>query len=645
MTTRRTSLHPHVEVRRDVKVAMRDGVRLAADIYRPSGPSRGGMESSATLLLRTPYSRLRIGPDYAEWFARHGYSVVVQDVRGTFDSEGTFDFLVNEAEDGADTLEWIDAQSWSNGRVGTWGNSYSSFTQLAAATQGPSNLRSMIPSQSASRALSSSVRHGGAFELRWFAWALWHSALNSRDGLFRTPATRAAISRSGPDIRGLFERRALQAEETHLKEVPSYLAWLQRLIDMTGEEEFWASPALAPVDHVDSLPPCSILLIGGWYDSYARGSIELYEALSSNPNLDVHLLMGPWVHGAESPQSSEAGGIDLGARAAVRDVRALHLRWFDRTLRDLPGDATVLESDVDAERDHPVRYFMMGGGAGAPTSSGRLHHGGRWVATENWSDRGVREETLFLHRGGFLDAARPSSDGGSTTYVFDPERPVPSIGGGVSSLDEFEPLPPGYSTHDRAGGTKRLRHILAPGGFDQVETASILGCTAPFLPLALRPDVLVFRTEPLLDDLEIAGGAVVVLHVQSSSIDTDFTAKLIDEYPTSEDLPNGFALNLSDSIVRLRYRNGGNDDVVGPDEVVAVRIELYPTANRFVAGHRIRLDISSSNYPRFDVNPNTGAARGVSRTVACAVNSVHHSATYPSSIVLPVRAAGPKEGL
>jgi uncharacterized protein len=626
-------------VARHLEVEMRDGIHLATDVYRPVGVDGQELGPSPTLLLRTPYSRLRMGPEYAEWFTEHGYSVVLQDVRGTFDSEGDFDFLVHEAEDGADTLAWIDEQSWSNGRVGTWGNSYSSFTQLAAATQGPRNLRSMVPSQSASRAWESSVRHGGAFELRWLTWALWHSVLNGQRGLFETPEIRAAISRAEPSIRDWLQRQVIRPEETHLREVPSYLGWLERLMSATGDEEFWRSPAFAPADHVHAMPPCSVLLIGGWYDSYARGTIELYEALSANADLDVHLMMGPWVHGGESPESSFAGDVDLGPRAAVRDLREFHLRWFDRTLRDTCDVAGSVDADLDPGRGDRVKFFVMGRGSGAPTSAGRLHHGGHWVSTTSWSQRGVEPQDWYLHPRGVLARSVPDIDQSSTTYAYDPDHPVPSIGGNVSSLDELEPLSDGFTTHDAAGGTKRLRHILTPGGFDQTETPAILGARPPHLPLAVRSDVLVFRSEPLADDLELLGAAIVTLHVASSAVDTDFTAKLIDEYPRSRNLPSGYALNLSDSIVRLRYRRGGHDDFIEPDQVVEVRIELYPTANIFAKGHRIRLDVSSSNYPRFDTNPNTGDPQTASRRRTIAANTVHHSRAYASRVEIPVRIA------
>lgn len=626
---------------RHLKVAMRDGVHLATDVYRPVGAGGEEQAPSATLLLRTPYSRLRMGPEYAEWFAQHGYTVVLQDVRGTFDSEGDFDFLVHEAEDGADTLAWIDEQSWSNGRVGTWGNSYSGFTQLAAATQGPRNLRSMVPSQSASRAWQSSVRHGGAFELRWLAWALWHSVLNGQRGLYATPDVRSAISRAGPSIRDWLQRQEIRPEETHLREVPSYLGWLQRLMGATGEESFWSSPAFAPADHVDAMPPCSVLLIGGWYDSYARGTIELYEALSASADLDVHLMMGPWVHGGEAPESSVAGDIDLGSRAAVRDLRDLHLRWFDRTLRDMSHAASSSDADIDSGGHDPVKFFVMGRGSGAPTGEGRLHHGGHWVSTSSWSQRGATWQDWYLHSQGLLARVAPDLEQSSTTYIFDPDHPVPSIGGNVSSLDELEALPDGFVTHDLAGGTKRLRHILAPGGFDQTETSTILGARPPYLPLAARRDILVFRSDPLVDDLELVGGAVVTLYVASSAVDTDFTAKLIDEYPRNGDLPSGYALNLSDSIVRVRYRNGRHDDFVEPHQIVEVRIELYPTANIFARGHRIRIDVSSSNYPRFDTNSNTGEPQATSRRRQVSANTVHHSREYASRVDLPVRSAKP----
>lgn len=614
----------------DVRVPMRDGVHLATDVYLPRSERGQLSDPVPTLLLRTPYGKRYADHGWGRWFARRGYAVVIQDVRGTFGSEGEFALLVNEAEDGADALAWIDAQPWSNGEVGTWGNSYAGFTQLAAATQGPPNLRSMVASQCASQAWRSSIRHGGAFELRWLAWAFWHAAINPASSA--DPATRHALGLAATATRDVLAQLPLRPGESPLRLVPAYERWLMRMLREADEEDFWLSPALAPARFAERMPASSVLLVGGWYDSYARSTVELYEALSCQDHLEVKLLMGPWVHGQPSLEGSLAGDIDLGPDARIGDLRELHLRWFGETL----GRDHSASSSGDTVDDHPVEIFVMGGGGGRRSGSGHLQHGGRWRAEPTWPVAARVPQALYLHGDGQLREVPPPRDGGATTFRFDPSDPVPTVGGNVSSHGELPPLPPGLHDQADAGGAGRLEHIVAPGGFDQTGGAGVFGCRPPYGPLSARGDVLSFRSEPLEWDLEVTGSVRVILHVQTTVSDTDVTAKLIDEYPPSRSYPNGYALNLTDSITRLSYRAGGSATPVQPGEVLEVTIELYPTSNNFVAGHRVRVDISSSNFPRFDVNPNTGENPNVARCRVVADNTVWHRADRPSRLVLPV---------
>lgn len=198
-------------------------------------------------------------------------------------------------------------------------------------------------------------------------------------------------------------------------------------------------------------------------------------------------------------------------------------------------------------------------------------------------------------------------------------------------------MPRGITDPAYAPRGSRMRDIMAPGGYNQVEVTQFWGCTPPYLPLGSRPDVLVFQTRPLARDMEVTGPVDVRLWVASSAPDTDFTAKLIDVYPPSRWYPSGYALNITDSILRLRYRGGGDTaKAYTPGEVVEITITLYPTSNLFCAGHRLRLDISSSNFPRFDVNPNTGDPPGMERRRSGADNTLFHHAQRPSHVVLPV---------
>ena len=340
------------------------------------------------------------------------------------------------------------------------------------------------------------------------------------------------------------------------------------------------------------------------------------------------MLMGPWTHGIHTLEQSFSGDVEFGEEAALDDFRNLHLRYFDRALKGVDNG--------EAEAP-PVRIFAMGGGGGYRTSGGRLFHGGRWRDEAEWPLARTNYTPYYLHGDGTLSTEEPDADGGGTVYRFDPADPVPSIGGNVSSLSEIGPLPPGVGDPANAPWRARVEQLMVPGGFDQVEGPEFYGCEPPYLPLGSRPDVLVFATGALAEDVEVTGPIEVKLWVSSSAPDTDFTAKLIDWYPPSRWYPHGYALNLTDSIARLRYRNGREKgELLTPGEAAELTITLYPTSNLFAAGHRIRLDVSSSNFPRFDVNPNTGDPIGRERRRQGADNRVHHNRAQPSHVVLPV---------
>ena len=214
---------------------------------------------------------------------------------------------------------------------------------------------------------------------------------------------------------------------------------------------------------------------------------------------------------------------------------------------------------------------------------------------------------------------------------------MPTIGGNFSSLNYIKPPPPNIIDPYLIPTQLRSEPITPAGGFDQRESSLFFGCKPPYLPLASRPDVLVFQTSPLEKDTEVTGPIVVKLWVSSSASDTDFTAKLIDVCPPNDDYPQGYALNLADSILRARYRNSReHGELMNPGEAYELTITLYPTCNLFKKSHRIRLDIASSNFPRFDVNPNTGEPIGLNRRTLVAENTIYHDKSHPSHVVLPI---------
>lgn len=595
---------PGVRVERDVMIPMRDGVRLAADIYRPAegdgGPPLPG--KFPTLLARTPYNKGAGDNAEAKWFAARGYAVVVNDVRGRYASEGTWRLMVDDADDGYEVVEWIARQEWSDGKVGTYGTSYLGGTQHALAIKNPPHLTAMIPTDALSNCGVAGMRHGGAFELRFVNWIFQIGAPNSRAAL-ADPALKGALTESGRRIREHVAHLPIRPGTSPLKVVPEYEAWLAEALASGPESPFWKIPGMSVVGHVKEYADVPAWHVTGWYDSWTRQVAMNYEALSKAKAKPQRLLIGPWVHGSQG--SNVAGEVEFTEDAKL-DWNAVRLRWFDAWLK---GDTAGIADEP------PVWIYVMGTGDDRKNAASRLQHGGSWRAEKEWPLARAIATTYHLQGGGLLAPEAPLSVDDRTTYTFDPEHPVPTIGGNISSN----------------------QGLMASGGYDQRPRDDTAAATDR-LPLSERPDVVVFRTEPLKEDVEITGTVTVTLHVSTTAKDTDFTAKLIDEIPPNPDYPLGFDLNIGDSILRARYRDGldAAPKPVAPGEVFPVTITLYPTSNVFKKGHRIRLDISSSNFPRFDANPNTGDFSGRDRRVLKAENTIWHSLSRPSRVVLPV---------
>ncbi len=621
-----------VIIQRSRALPMRDGVRLAADVYLPA---RGGQPVDTpfpALLTRTPYDK---GPkavvDEAEWWARRGYARVVQDVRGRFASEGDFYLLKNEAEDGYDTIEWIAEQPWCDGQVGMVGTSYLAWVQSAAATQNPPHLAAMWVNQGAFNGLTSSLRQGGALELRWLAWAFWNAPVSPEAAA--DPTLYEALDQAAVDLRGWLGRLPWRPGDTPLSLTQDYERWAVDLLTQATEQDpLWRLPSMNFERFLEQTADVPTVYSGGWYDSYTRATTEAFSAFSQAKSAPQYLLMGPWTHGEATLDRSWSGDVDFGPTAPIsgnlaESTAQLRLQFFDYAIKGLRSGWQ------DAA---PVRIFVMGGGSGRRTASGRLDHGGGWRDEPVWPLARAELQRWYLHGDGTLQRAKAAPGAAPSQYDFDPRFPVPSISANVSSLREY--APPDPSLKDGIWPpTLRSRELIQPGGADQRERPDVMGAQPPYLPTAARPDVCSFRSEPLPRALEVSGPITVTLWVSSDAPDTDFTAMLLDCYPPSPDYPEGYALRLSDSIKRLRFRRGAErEDFVRPGEVVEVPIELYPTSNRFAAGHRIGVEISSSNYPRFDINPNTGEPIGRHTHTAAARNKIWHDAAHPSRIDLPV---------
>ena len=614
----------------DVMVEMRDGVELATDIYRPADPDTGEPidDPKPVLLDRTPYGKRGRMERHGEWFAERGYVVAIQDCRGRFNSGGDYYIFVNEPEDGYDTVEWLADQPYCDEQVGTIGTSYGAWVQNALATQDPPHLEAMFINQGAANGRKATFRHNGAFELRWLCWAYTLGGGFAKRALENSDVQHRLAN---VDVRDVLENGPIQQGQSPLRHIPDYEEWAFDIMTQgAASDELWQEPGLNFEAYYDESADVPTVYSGAWYDSYTKATCDNFEALAERKDSDHYLLMGPWTHGwntypLPSWNKSYSGELEFGEQA-LRDYQETRLRFFDHYLK---GE--------DTWGDQPtVQYFQMGTGDGSQTRDGRLFHSGEWRSGEEWPLPDTEFTTYYIHEDGRLSTDEPTAEDAATSYEFDPSDPVPTLGGNCSSYITYEPRDENLIEYPLAN--RNLHDITGRGGFDQRTRPDTLGAESPYGPLEERNDVLVYRTEPLEEDLEITGPIRVSVFGSTDAPDTDFTAKLIDEYPPSEEFPNGFAVNLADSICRGRYRGYRDEpDLLEPGEVYEFEMEPYPTANVFKAGHRIRLDISSSNYPRFDVNHNTGGPLYGDRESQIATNTVHHDAEYATQIELPVQ--------
>lgn len=597
---------------RDVIVTARDGVTLGTDVYLPTVDGVVISEKVPAILERTPYNKDG-GAGLANYFVPNGYAVVVQDVRGRYKSEGHWRPITDDPNDGSDTTRWIGAQPWSNGSIGTVGTSYAGATQHALAIADAAFVKTMIPVDAMSNFGRYGVRHNGAFELRFFNWVLTMGnaagGANASAAAARAaadPVAAAALVQMGANVREYVRGLPLRPGTTPLKFAPDYEAWLIEAMSHGDYDDFWKNHGSSVVDHLAEYKDIPIYHVTGWYDSWGTQVANLnYPELRKAKKSLQRLIVGPWTHGGQT--RSFAGEAQFTTDAAL-DFNAWRLRWLDRWLKG---------TDNGVDREAPVRIYVMGGGDAHKTPEGRLFVGGVWRDEQEWPLARTTPTPYYLHAGGVLSAQKPENRT-PTMYVFDPKNPVPTLGGNVSSQ-----------------GT-----LMFQGAADQRCRADFWLCTDT-RPLSARNDVLVFQTPPLDRDVEVTGRLVVKLWAATNAPDTDFTAKLVDVYPPTADFPAGVDLNIADSIVRARYHNGpGTADPIAPGQPYELTIEMYPTSLVFKRGHRIRVDISSSNFPRFDINPNTGEPLNNNRRWRTAENSVYHDPQHPSHIVLPIIPAG-----
>lgn len=590
-----------VRVEKSVAVPMRDGVKLSTDLHFPVNAG----DRLATILIRTPYNKkpARQASSRAQFFAGQGYVVAVQDVRGKFESEGEFTISGHDVEDGYDTDEWIAKQPWSTGKIGTYGCSYLGDVQMMQATARNPHVAAMIPQAAGSSPGSARNRYhnfgarlGGAVEIAagvgWFATSgsklyyrpppgtprdVW---LEAQDMFNPAPAWL-----QGPNAEAMLRKLWWVLPITDISKVGGYAPNdFAKLASVEMTDPWWNQFGyLKDSDRFD----VPALHINSWYDFGPEETMTEWEMFSTNAESaqgrdNQFAVIAPTTH----CQFERATANTIVGERPVGDARfdfvGLYLKWYDHFLRGVDNGVTRMPK---------VQYFLMGKN--------------EWKSAPTWPIPGT-QFTKFYLRGkgdansrfgdGVLSTSAPGNDP-PDTYTYDPATPTPSRGGPVCCT----------GTPD------------APeGSFDQSD-------------VEMRNDVLVYTSAPLTEGIEVTGPLKAVLYVSSTTRDTDFTAKLVDVYP------DGKAYNVQEGILRARYRDGYDKKVFMQNgQVYSLTIDMQATGNYFPAGHRIRVEIASANFPRFDRNLNTGGNNYDEKEWVVARNTIHHTAKYPSHVLLPV---------
>ena len=605
-----------VTILSNIMVRMRDGTQLATDVYLPDTDSA---KSASVLLERTPYDKLGTNhsdfsvcapqplskPKIAQKFAERGFVFILQDCRGRYRSEGVFQKYLCEAQDGADTIDWIIQQPWCNGKVGTLGLSYGAHVQAALASLHPDGLSAMfMDSGGFSSAYHSGIRQGGAYELKQLTWAMKHALLSPESDA--DPARRNALEKA--DIREWLSVERWRKGHSPISAAPEYEDFILEQWKNETFTDFWKQSGIYARGAYDRFADVPMVHMSSWYDPYALTAIENFTELSTRKAGPIKLILGPWTHGKRSV--TFAGDVDFGEAstfdAQFGDYIALRAKWFDHHLNNVGSEPLP----------HSVYYFQMGGGSGHRLPSGRLDHGGKWQSAENWPLAGSDVRSFFIQPDASLAEIVPLQSQ-KFTYISNPYDPVPTIGGAIAS------------------GAP----VMEAGGYDQRESSDVFKSKPPFRALADRPDILIFQTDTLPEDLNVTGQVVAELFVSSTAIDTDITIKVVDVYPPSESYPEGYALNIAHGILRMRFRESfEHPNPMENAQVYQIRIPSFPMSNLFCAGHRLRLEVASSNFPHFDINPNTDwRVEGLAPIIAH--NSIYAGETYPSTILIPAIAA------
>lgn len=561
-------------VQHNVPMKTRDGVTLYADIYRPKSPDK-----FPVILMRTPYDKSvgwAVSP--APKIVARGYVLIIQDVRGRYKSEGEWYPFRHEQADGYDAVEWAASLPCSNGKIGMMGASYVGATQMLAAISAPPHLAGLAPNVTASNYHENWTYQGGALE-QWFDqnWTT-QLARNTLDRLI-DKNTDARVGTHTLPLTGYpvfnFGQLPADAQLTSLI-APYYDDWLSH----PDYDDYWKQWSIEENFSKIAVP---MLNVGGWYDIFSQGTLRNYMGAKAHGSTEAartqqHLLMEI---GGHAGFGRRIGDVDFGPHALENPYVDVILDWYDFLFKGIHNQFAT---------DKPVKVFVMGVN--------------EYRQEDDWPPPQAKYVKYFLHsagkanslRGdGLLSTVAPKSEP-SDSYLYDPANPVPTVGGPLCCAQE----------------------LIEPGPRDQRSVEN-------------RDDVLVYSIGPLEHDLEVTGPVSASLFVKSSAVDTDFTGKLTDVDP------DGFARDVAEGILRMRYRDSREHaSLMNPGQTYQISVDLWATSNVFLRGHTLRLEISSSNFPRFDRNPNTGEEIKSAGRFVPATNTVLHDAQHPSALVLPV---------
>lgn len=563
--------HPIV-LERDVRVKMRDGLELKADVYRPQEPGK-----YPVLLQRTPYNKGNQA-DLAIHMASRGYIVIVQDVRGRFASPGEWYPFKNESQDGYDTVEWAAGLANSDGRVGMFGESYVGATQMLAAIAHPPHLAGIAPSDTPSNYHDGWTYQSGAFQQGFNESWTRILTVDTISKFLPQAANFAQDSRTLPVVNyPLYHPGAIPPpEEWTAKFAPYFLDWLAH----PSFDDYWSRWSIE--DHYSDIQ-VPALTITAWYDIFQSGALRNYEGMKAHAGNEAarngqRLIIAI---GGHAGSGRKIGEIDFGPATESYSEDESVLTWYDHLFKGIQNQWATSK---------PVRIFVMGKNA--------------WREEDAWPLTDAKTTKYYLHSSG--QANSTSGDGKlslntpqsekADAFLYNPLDPVPTVGGPLCCEDSYF-----------SGGPRDQRSVEK------------------------RQDILIYNTEPFLKDTEITGQIGLDLYATSSAVDTDFTAKLVDVWP------NGYAQNLTEGILRARYRDSqAAPSPLVPGNVYKLHIDLSSTGNVFQKGHVLRLEISSSNFPRFDRNLNTGEDQARNSQSVKAKNTVLHDAEHPSVLLLPV---------